>query len=93
MARTTATNFTGTLQFPYATASADLVLKEDIQTLALAVDGHDHTPGKGLAPAFVELLEQSSSPATPAAGHLRLYAKTDHHLYIKDSTGLETRVI
>ena len=48
MARTTATNFTGALQFPYATAAADLFKKEDVQTLALAVDQHDHTTGKGL---------------------------------------------
>lgn len=48
MARTTATNFTGGLQFPYATAATDLFKKEDVQTLALAVDGHDHTSGKGL---------------------------------------------
>lgn len=48
MARTTATNFTGPLQFPYATAATDIFLKGDIQTLALAVDGHDHSSGKGL---------------------------------------------
>ena len=48
MARTTATNFSGGLQFPYATAATDLFKKEDVQTLALAVDGHDHSTGKGL---------------------------------------------
>jgi hypothetical protein len=48
MARTVATNFTGGLQFPYATAAADIFKKEDVQTLALAVDQHDHTTGKGL---------------------------------------------
>jgi|SRR5215475_7571433 len=48
MARTTATNFSGGLQFPYATAATDLFKKEDVQTLALAVDQHDHTGGKGL---------------------------------------------
>jgi len=48
MARTTATNFSGGLQFPYATAATDLFKKEDVQTLALAVDGHDHSAGKGL---------------------------------------------
>jgi hypothetical protein len=91
VARTTATNFTGSLQFPYATAAADLVLKEDIQTLALAVDQHDHTSGKGTAPVFIDLIE-GAAPATPSAGRLRFYAKTDHHLYMKDSTGLETLV-
>ena len=48
MARQNATNFTGPLQFPYATAAADLFKKEDVQTLALAVDQHDHSAGKGL---------------------------------------------
>jgi len=48
MARTNATNFSGGLQFPYATAGTDLFKKEDVQTLALAVDGHDHSTGKGL---------------------------------------------
>src|SRR5215471_9490241 len=31
-----------------------------------------------------------TTPATPAAGNLRLYPKSDHRLYILDSTGLET---
>src|SRR5215831_15342093 len=49
MARTNATNFAGALQFPMANAATDLFKKEDVQTLALAVDGHDHSSGKGLA--------------------------------------------
>lgn len=52
MARTTATNFSGGLQFPYATAATDLFHKEDLQTLAQAVDQHDHSSGKGLATAI-----------------------------------------
>jgi len=48
MARTTATNFTGPLQFPYATAGTDIFKKEDVQILAQATDQHDHSPGKGL---------------------------------------------
>ena len=48
MARQNATNFTGSLRFPYATASTDPFLKEDLQVLAQAVDQHDHTTGKGL---------------------------------------------
>ena len=48
MARTNATNFSGGLQFPYATAAADLFKKEDVQVLAQAVDQHDHTTGKGV---------------------------------------------
>jgi len=50
MARTNATNFSGALQFPYATAGTDIFKKEDVQTLAHAVDQHDHTTGKGLPP-------------------------------------------
>ena len=49
MARLNATNFGGALQFPYATAATDLFKKEDVQTLALAVDQHTHDGlGKGL---------------------------------------------
>jgi hypothetical protein len=48
MARTNAVNFSGGLQFPMANAATDLFKKEDVQTLALAVDGHDHSSGKGL---------------------------------------------
>lgn len=48
MARTVATNFTGALQYPYATAAGDIFKKEDVQTLAQAVDQHDHSSGKGL---------------------------------------------
>jgi hypothetical protein len=51
MARTTATNFSGGLQFPYATAATDVFKKEDLQTLAQAVDQHDHTAGKGVSVA------------------------------------------
>jgi hypothetical protein len=49
MARSNAVNFSGALQFPMASAATDLFKKEDVQTLALAVDGHDHSSGKGLA--------------------------------------------
>ena len=48
MARQNATNFTGGLQFPYATAATDLFKKEDVQVLAQAVDQHDHSTGKGV---------------------------------------------
>lgn len=49
MARTVATNFSGALQYPYATAGTDLFHKEDVQVLAQAVDQHDHSAGKGPA--------------------------------------------
>lgn len=70
MARTTATNFTGGLQFPYATAAADLFKKEDVQTLAQAVDQHTHGTGLGLplvASAIPAALITSSMLAAGAA--------------------------
>jgi len=48
MARTNAVNYTGANQFPMASAGTDIFKKEDVQTLALAVDNHDHSSGKGL---------------------------------------------
>jgi hypothetical protein len=47
MTRRTANNFAGALQFPYADAAADLFHKEDVQTLAQAVDQHTHATGLG----------------------------------------------
>ena len=41
---------------------------------------------------FFDLTEQASNPATPAAGTLRLFAKTDHGLYVIDSTGALRRL-
>lgn len=67
MARLTATNFSGGLQFPYATGATDLFKKEDVQTLAQAVDQHDHTSGKGHAlpaAAVQQLLGQYSAGTT-----------------------------
>jgi len=43
-------------------------------------------------PATFDLLEQASNPATPAAGTLRLFARTDHGLYVIDSTGAVRRL-
>jgi len=48
MTRQNAVNFSGALQFPYANAPTDLFKKEDVQILAQATDGHDHSSGKGL---------------------------------------------
>jgi hypothetical protein len=47
VARTNATNFSGGLQFPYATAANDVFKKEDVQVLAQAVDQHTHAAGLG----------------------------------------------
>jgi hypothetical protein len=69
MARTNATNFTGPLQFPYATAGTDIFRKEDVQTLALAVDGHDHSTGKGLILPLsaIPVLDASKIPPITSA--------------------------
>src|SRR5678809_1370488 len=40
----------------------------------------------------IEYLTETSTPSTPDPGQLALYAKSDHLLYIKDSTGTETQV-
>ena len=48
MARTNSVNFTGAHQYPLANAATDLFKKEDVQQLAAAHDGHDHTSGNGL---------------------------------------------
>jgi hypothetical protein len=48
LTRTNAVNFAGALQFPMADAATDIFVKEDVQTLAKAVDQHDHSSGKGL---------------------------------------------
>ena len=41
---------------------------------------------------FGVLQAEISTPATPAAGFVALYAKSDHKIYIKDSTGVETDI-
>ena len=48
MARTTSTNYS-TPSFPKASADTDGFDAFDVQQLAAAVDGHDHSTGKGLS--------------------------------------------
>lgn len=40
----------------------------------------------------IEVDEQGTAPTTPAAGKVRIYAKNDGKLYIKDDAGAETEV-
>jgi len=40
--------------------------------------------------ATSEQFAEIAAPSTPSAGYVELYAKSDHKLYIKDSTGTET---
>lgn len=41
---------------------------------------------------FLEFAQQNANPATPGAGYLWMYAKTDKNLYYKDETGTESLV-
>jgi hypothetical protein len=50
------------------------------------------TDGAAVPTTGLEFPEQSSAPATPAAGTLLVYAKDDQQLYKKDSAGNETKV-
>ena len=55
------------------------------------------TPASGLdttaihTGSFIPLTE-IATPSTPAAGTVDMYPKSDHNLYIKDSTGLESLI-
>jgi len=71
VARTNATNFTGPLQFPYANAGTDIFKKEDVQTLAQAVDQHDHTTGKGLPMAAGSIPNGTITSAMIADGTIQ----------------------
>lgn len=46
--------------------------------------------GTSVSLSSYEELSEIAAPATPSAGKVRLYAKTDGKLYIKDDTGTET---
>lgn len=49
--------------------------------------GPQGDPGEGLVDGVLELPEQGSDPATPSAGALKVYAKTDKKVYRRDSDG------
>jgi hypothetical protein len=42
--------------------------------------------------ASIVLVEQGSSPSTPASGLALLYVKTDGNLYFKNDAGTETQL-
>lgn len=50
----------------------------------------DNLNDNSLLPDSLQFLEQSVTPATPTAGKIRIYAKTDHQFYQVDSNGVET---
>ena len=63
-----------------STSTSDSLTLQNVQIDDLLTLGVD---------APVDLDEHTSSPATPPAGRVRLYAKADGRLYIKDDTGTE----
>jgi hypothetical protein len=64
----------------------------NVGTLGGALTGSLPNPGLA-AVGVLQLTEQASAPGTPPAGQVSLYAKTDHRVYIKDSTGAETPLV
>jgi hypothetical protein len=79
LTKNTATNYDTGWTTPLSQATAD--------ARYLQLSGGTLT-GPLVAGTFTEIAE-IATPATPAAGKVRLYAKADHHLYILDSTGVE----
>jgi hypothetical protein len=63
-----------------------------VTQLQLQPSGGVTTVGGSLAVASFLSEGEIAKPATPAAGTMRLYFKSDHHLYMLDSTGVETLV-
>jgi hypothetical protein len=82
LTKNTATNFDTGWTTPFSQATADA---RYLQLTGGALSGV-LTMG-----TFTEITE-IATPATPAAGKIRLYAKSDHHLYLLDSTGAERRL-
>ena len=82
LTKNTATNFDTGWTTPFSQATADA---RYLQLTGGSLAGALTTS------TFTEIPE-IATPATPAAGRVRLYAKADHHLYILDSTGVERRL-
>jgi hypothetical protein len=82
LAKTSATDFATNWQTSFSQTLADaryLQLSGGALSGALTLGSYTEVP-------------EIATPATPATGKLRLYAKADHHLYILDSTGAERRI-
>ena len=82
LTKNTATNFDTGWATPFSQATADA---RYLQLTGGVLSGVLTTG------TFTEIPE-ITTPATPAAGRIRLYAKADHHLYLLDSTGAERRL-
>ena len=62
MSRSTSSNYSSP-SYPIANAATDAFHKEDLQQLALALNGHDHTTGKGLGVNVGSIADNSLSGA------------------------------
>jgi hypothetical protein len=82
LTKTSATDYATNWQTPFSQSAAD--------ARYLQLSGGALT-GPVAMSSYTEITE-IATPATPAAGKVRLYAKADHHLYILDSTGAERRI-
>jgi hypothetical protein len=82
LTKTSATDYATNWQTPFSQTTAD--------ARYLQLSGGTLT-GALVAGTYTEIAE-IATPATPAAGKVRLYAKADHGLYILDSTGAERRL-
>jgi hypothetical protein len=82
LTKTSATDFATNWQTPFSQTTADArYLQLTGGTLSGAL----------LTSTYTEIPE-IATPATPAAGKIRIYAKSDHGLYMLDSTGVERRL-
>ena len=60
MSRSTSSNYSSP-SYPIANAATDAFHKEDVQQLAVALNGHDHTTGKGLGVTVSSIADNSLS--------------------------------
>lgn len=72
---------TGTEQVTLADGSVAALTKVNLTTLA---------SGVASGSSYLDLSQQSSTPATPAASTTRLYQKTDGYWYVLSSAGVDT---
>jgi hypothetical protein len=56
-----------------------------LKSTGVTIDGSDNVAGVNSM-----TVKEVAAPATPAAGNVAVYAKSDNKLYIKDDTGAET---
>jgi len=82
LTKTNAADFATNWQTPFSQSAADA---RYLQLTGGALSG-------ALINGTYMEIPEIATPATPAAGKIRLYAKADHGLYLLDSTGAERRL-